>query len=203
MNEKEAVEKAIVVFPRLYYFVPPIQPFNVDVLPKNVKILAKQLGLKKGQESRAKIIKIKKPLDTILWLLDTLSVEHNNDENYCPQDLLNHLTARWVGINFTKELNKLLAAGLIKNRMLGSDKRKREVALTATGRKVLEQIKDQRRDLLSLLFKDQEPSQIKMVTAALEVVAIATWPIMKDKEEDSPSSNPAKASSGKAKASKP
>jgi DNA-binding PadR family transcriptional regulator len=201
LDEKEAVEKALQTFPRLYYFVPPITPFSIDVLPDQVKILAKQLGLKKGQEHLAKKIKIKKPLDTILWLLDTLTGEQDNDGGYCLQDMLLHLTSRWTGVNFTKELNKLYAAGLIKNRILKSDKRKRELALTALGRKILEKIKDQRRELLSLLFKDQESSQMEMVTAALEVVAIATWPIMKNKEDSEPTES-SKPASGRVKAAK-
>lgn len=181
LNEKEAVEKALQAFPRLYYFVPPIKPFPVKKLTKKVKPSTKKAG-KKGKASTAQI-QIRKPLDTILWLLDTLSVEYKEDGGYCPQWLLEHLTHRWTKLSFSRELKKLIDAGLIKQRM-GNDRRERELVITPKGLSVLERVKNQRRKTLSLLFKDQNSDRMENTTEALTIVAHATWPIMKDTTED-------------------
>lgn len=178
MNPKQAVERALLAFPKLYYFVPPIKSFNVDVPAENVKVLARQLKVK---EAKAKTIKIKRPLDAILWLIETLTSEEKTTRPvYCPQSVVEHLASRWTIVNLTKELNKLSAAKLIISRIRPHDKRERELMLTPEGRQVLEDIKDQRREVLKLMFDNLNSDEMKKLTSGLNQVAKATWPKMKE-----------------------
>lgn len=178
MQQKEAVERALLAFPKLYYFVPPIKSFRVAVPAENVKVLAKQLNVK---PARAKTIEIRRPLDTILWLIQTLAAEKKTSgPRYCPQRTVEHLVSRWTKVNLTKELNKLSAAKLVVSRIREDDKRERELMLTAEGRKVLKSIQDQRREILKLLFDKLDSEKMEMVTSGLDHVASETWPKMKD-----------------------
>jgi DNA-binding PadR family transcriptional regulator len=113
------------------------------------------------------------------------SEQKTDGPTYCPQRVVEHLVSRWTNVNLTKELNRLLAAKLIVSRIRPHDKRERELTLTTKGRQVLEEVKNQRREVLELLFDKLDSDQMTMVASGLDQVAAATWPKMK---ESAPSS---------------
>lgn len=183
MNETEAVEEALRVFPKLYYFVPRLNPFTVDVPAAKRAVLANKLN---KTESQVATIKIEEPLDTILWLIDTLCPEHSNQ--HCLQIDVEHLVKRWTSVTFSREIAKLYAAELIDGhvQVIGHgktlpDRRYRELQLTDKGKRILGQIKNDRRRILSLMFKGLDPDRMEAVASGLNAVAAATWPKMKVK----------------------
>jgi DNA-binding MarR family transcriptional regulator len=97
---------------------------------------------------------------------------------------------------FTKELAKLRAADLIiSSRIEFGDRRGNELTLTDEGIKILEKIQEQRRELLAFLFQKRTKIELKTVADALEAVALATWPKIKEAITDLPSTTPASAKS--------
>ena len=174
MNQSQAVEIALRAFPKLYYFMPPIEPFDFQITR------AKSKG--RTKKSKAETIKIKKPLDTILWLIDTLCTEQAaNGTAYCSQPELQRLATRWTKTgSFNKEIARLYRAKLIQGRDFEHNRQIREVALTARGQRALDKIKAQRRKFIQLLFdKDKlSPEEIQTIASSIEVTAFATWAIM-------------------------
>jgi len=182
VNHKEAVEKALIAFPKLYYFVMPIRPFTVKVPPERVKKLARSLKIK---EAAAKAITVEEPSDTILWLLSTLAQEQGGSaKTSCSQSHIRSLVTRCSPMNesqFTKELAKLTATDLItSSRTELGDRRSNELTLTDEGIKVLERIREQRRELLAFLFQKRTQIELKTIADSLEAVALATWPKIKE-----------------------
>src|SRR5947209_2035469 len=105
LNEKEAVAIALKLFPKLYYFVPPVTPFKERVLTRRVdKVGAQEL-------------EIKEPLDAILWLLESLAEDQSDASEICCSrldlyNLIQRLTG-WDQSKFSDELKKLLDAEII------------------------------------------------------------------------------------------
>jgi len=169
MNQAQAVEKALRAFPQIYYFVPVIKGFEVAILTPKTK--------SKSKRSRTKKIQIKKPLDAILWMIDSLC---GSGKSFCPQSQVKHLVSRWTNVNFNKEIGKLYEAKLIEGRDDPNNRQKRQLKLTSKGQKTLARIKDQRKEVIRLLFDGNrlEPKDIEEIALSIERLAAATWPIM-------------------------
>jgi len=172
ISQDKAVEVALGLFSKLYYFVPPIEPFSVKVLPNKIR------------EDGPSAIEIKEPLDAILWLLETLATEQMaSNETCCFQPDLYNLIQRltgWDRSKFTDELNKLLDTGLIDSkRRKDGDRRTNRLTLTPKGRKILNEIKTQRVAVITFLFQGQTPDQIEMMVLALGRMSEEMWKKMR------------------------
>lgn len=169
MTQAEAVAKALQAFPKIYYFVPIIRAFEVDAPPAKHK--------SSGKAKKTKKLQIRKPLDAILWMIDSLCTEGNG---YCSQLQVQHLVSRWTKLNFNKEIRKLYDAKLIDGRDNPANRQKRQLRLTAKGRRTLDRVKDQRKDVLRLLFdkKKIDQQQMESIASSIEIIASATWPLM-------------------------
>jgi hypothetical protein len=175
VNQSEAVEAALGAFPKLYYFVPRLAPFSISIPEANREELARVL---KKPIKKVATIKIEEPLDTILWLMETLSPEHHDD--YCRQHDVVGLVSRWTKVTFSREIAKLYAAELIEGgAQKRGDHRFHELKLTERGKRILNKIKDDRRKVLHSLFKNLGPTRTRNVAGGLREVAKATWPVMK------------------------
>lgn len=168
LDQNKAVEVALGLFPRLYYFVPPIVPFHSRVLPNQVKVAGTSW------------IEIKEPLDSIIWLLETLAAEQNaSGEACCFQPDLYNLIQRltgWDRSKFTDELNKLLYTGIIDSkRRTDGDRRSNKLTLTPKGKKVLSDIKKQRVGVITILFQGLTAEQLETMVLALGTMADGMW----------------------------
>jgi len=195
VNVEKAVEKAVAtsltIFPKLYYFVPPIEPFVVVVHPKKVKGLARTI---KEPEAEATKVIIKDPLDAILFLIETLANERKaGTKTSCSQRDLFNLICRWSPMSlsqFSKELEKLRASGLIvKSQQADGDQRKKVITLTRKGKNILKKIKDQRAKIITSLFEGEIPEEINLMIFAIDKLGEVMWKRMKaDKGKKRPSS---------------
>jgi hypothetical protein len=169
MTQAEAVAKALQAFPKIYYFVPIIKAFEVDV-PS-----AKRRSSSKAKKTKK--LQIRKPLDAILWMIDSLCAQGNG---YCSQLQVQQLVSRWTKLNFNKEIGKLYDADLIDGRDDPANRQKRQLKLTRKGRNTLDRVKNQRKEVLRLLFdkKKLDEQQMEAIASSIEIIASATWPIM-------------------------
>lgn len=172
LNQERAVSLALGFFPRLYYFVPPIEPVNVRLLPDRI------------EEDGPTTIEIKEPLDAILWLLEALAQDEKDSTDVCcfqPElyNLIHRLTG-WDRSKFTDELNKLLDTGIIdSSRRSDGDRRSNKLTLTPKGKAVLRKIKEQRIEVINFLFEGQPSPQLEMMVFALEKMANSMWKKMR------------------------
>lgn len=158
--EKELAERALNVFPKIYFFVPIFRRRTLTV------------GSKK--------LVFSEPMDCILWLLDLLTKD--SPDGSCLQGDLEDLVRHWYNLatpsTFNKKLNALEDAGCIHKVTDAEDKRGNNLSLTAAGTKVLEDIRAQRLKLLAPLLDvahDLPPSSRGKMLDTLDLFADAAW----------------------------
>jgi DNA-binding MarR family transcriptional regulator len=164
LKQEAALSSMLQIFPKIYYFIPRIEPFDVRVVHR---------GRLWGRDGS---IEIDDSLAAILWLLDA-SLEDRN-RSHCSQRELYDLVHHWSGWDrsrFTKLLYKLYAADLISGKDTNKDRRRKELTLTSKGKLVLNRVKNQRSNTVLPILEGLKLEDLEAILSSMKYFASRTW----------------------------
>jgi hypothetical protein len=170
MTTQERIRQSLILFPKLYYFIPCINPHE--------------------RQAGGTTLLFDEPMDAILWFIDLVITD--SKRNDCPRPILKNLIRRWYGEKVDSDFERCYS-DLLENRFIiaqqwSEDRRIHLVQLTDKGRLLLQQIKDKRYQDIELLRREVQnlPRKDKKIVIRLfdRMSKLAWRKMLEDEDPD-------------------